>query len=681
MKTYFSDLVNGHHNTPKLRTFLFTVFFLYLVVVSFIPAQAYDSFWHLAIGQEILNQGLSFFAPLKDSFSFTHNGTEYYSTYLFDVLFAFLVDILGYKNGFVGLRVVCLGLFSLALWFLFKQSKIDWRITIIVLPAILFFTTSRIFNRPELFALALTITTLILYQRAANNFSSTNLAGISILLLFWINFHTPILGYIIFFGLFVDKGLLLLRGKADFSWTFWIIWGLFLVSIGFINPSARHFLIDTLSFDEHWYKYIIEYKTVTPTENIDYYFTLAIYVTLWAIALYLRKFGYFIVSIILSIYAYKYVRLYPVTAIINLTLLAILLNEIDVFNRLKKAKKSLRILFSIMMMVIVPMFIWRLAEQIQNVSDGYAHFFYKYPVKAIEYLKKQKPGPILNSYGLGGYIIYTAGNKYPVYIDGRTNILYPVDFMTRYYTIIRNSAELSKETDKYNIKYALFDNNYQTYKTLMKTEKYQLDFMAENHFLMKTGDSPNFPVTGKYLAKPACWKKGAIPKIELNRSEILPTYSGLRTILELLKAIKTDPDKKRVFIQSRADMINSLLAYITYDLKKYDVALGFFAAIKSKAFTDIFMMANILIQQDRLTDAEKILHYATEEKAKLQRKKMTFVEEFLLLTLLQEIKKEQELVIFKDSYFEEQVEKFKPVEKRPEDITKELPDIICRMYK
>jgi len=46
----------------------------------------------------------------------------------------------------------------------------------------------------------------------------------------------------------------------------------------------------------------------------------------------------------------------------------------------------------------------------------------QYPVRAVEYLKAQRPpGNLLNAYNWGGYLIW-ALPEYPVFVDGRTDL-------------------------------------------------------------------------------------------------------------------------------------------------------------------------------------------------------------------------------------------------------------------
>jgi len=58
------------------------------------------------------------------------------------------------------------------------------------------------------------------------------------------------------------------------------------------------------------------------------------------------------------------------------------------------------------------------------------------PYQAVEFIKSNQPaGPMFNSYNWGGYLIFKLWPKYPVYIDGRTD-LYDDTFIRRYIDVM-----------------------------------------------------------------------------------------------------------------------------------------------------------------------------------------------------------------------------------------------------
>jgi hypothetical protein len=75
------------------------------------------------------------------------------------------------------------------------------------------------------------------------------------------------------------------------------------------------------------------------------------------------------------------------------------------------------------------------------------------PAAAVEALKKAAPGPILNQYDFGGYLVYAG---IPTFIDGRTE-LYGGAFFDRYYRAVTlaDLAGFDRLLDRYRIKATL----------------------------------------------------------------------------------------------------------------------------------------------------------------------------------------------------------------------------------
>jgi hypothetical protein len=69
------------------------------------------------------------------------------------------------------------------------------------------------------------------------------------------------------------------------------------------------------------------------------------------------------------------------------------------------------------MMFVLLVLIVRYFPSRAHIEDGIAQH---YPVKAVEYLRQhQLPGPMFNSYGFGGYLVWRFGVERKVFIDGR----------------------------------------------------------------------------------------------------------------------------------------------------------------------------------------------------------------------------------------------------------------------
>ncbi len=79
------------------------------------------------------------------------------------------------------------------------------------------------------------------------------------------------------------------------------------------------------------------------------------------------------------------------------------------------------------------------------------------PVAAADYLAQaQLPGPLLNSYNWGGYLIWRLYPQYPVFVDGRTD-LYENDLLTRFLITTGGGAGYDKLLNEHGINLVLVE--------------------------------------------------------------------------------------------------------------------------------------------------------------------------------------------------------------------------------
>ena len=94
----------------------------------------------------------------------------------------------------------------------------------------------------------------MLYLQAQKTFATKELVLIVLLMVFWMIYHSPIIGYIIIFGLFLDKAVnKLIHKNESFSWPQWFLWGALVFSTGFIKLNepyfiGQHFILDMTNF-------------------------------------------------------------------------------------------------------------------------------------------------------------------------------------------------------------------------------------------------------------------------------------------------------------------------------------------------------------------------------------------------------------------------------------------------
>jgi hypothetical protein len=211
----------------------------------------YDGYWHLRMGMDWVENGLS---PWRDHYSFTYPGEEIVGPPVaFQVTLYQAVKLLGERGGFVSIKLAAflLSLGMMLAWL--RQIGAPVLAYLLVLPLLVAVIQFRAQVRPELFSYALSIVALMLYHRSRLHLSAAAILPVALLLWLWTNYHTSVIGYVIFFGLFIDIGLRLLRERQGMvAWVAWVAWGALLVAVGFLNPSVSHPILRLLLFPAEW---------------------------------------------------------------------------------------------------------------------------------------------------------------------------------------------------------------------------------------------------------------------------------------------------------------------------------------------------------------------------------------------------------------------------------------------
>ena len=121
-------------------------------------------------------------------------------------------------------------------------------------------------------------------------FSHRNLALVALFMLGWQLYHAAIIGYVIFFGAFVDTLLQHKRIISSFIGK-WLGWGLTIFLVGFIN-SDSHVLLDALLFSDTWLGIQEHLSTLNFLNGMGFIYSvwmIGVIATIWALAL--RRFG------------------------------------------------------------------------------------------------------------------------------------------------------------------------------------------------------------------------------------------------------------------------------------------------------------------------------------------------------------------------------------------------------
>jgi len=554
---------------------------------------SFDSFWHLQTGLDWLASGQSMW---RDHYSFTFNGEAVYPPFIFDVLLGWLVTQFGFEPGFQVYKLTSFMLvFGLVVFFL-RKLRAPAVVYCLVLPLLIVLLQLRAIVRPELISYGLIVLSIMLYYRARSGMSAANMLPIVALMLVWSNYHSPIFGYIIFFGYFIDIALQQIHDRAPMNdWLKWLGWGLAIFAVGFLHPGFGHTVIGLLFFPNEWKHLIQEYQSAVLYREVAAIYAL-ITVAFVTLVLLLRKrqFGLLFVCALLIFYSINMVRLVTPSGIVILCVFAWMVSEIDLGNRLQQMPQSLSrviggtaiILFALSLASSVKL---ARAYMEENRTSGLM-----FPKDVVDYMVDEGiSGRIFNPYDAGGYLIYRLSPNSQVYIDGRTGILYPLDHFYRMEDAERSPDVLRAEIEKYDINLAILKNKQRNFSLVRDTGLLGLDYVGVKFSLFRR-DKPNFPILGTLLGYPACWNADMSSVLEEEQTRaisILPGNSQLLPFTQfVLEYTKTD-DRAEFLINldENRQWTDPNLRFAGYQALSENldsIAFELFAGIKDKEFSD-----------------------------------------------------------------------------------------------
>lgn len=672
--------ISNKINTRDIYYFMvFLASACFLVFFAFRPHFSYDGFWHLKMGMDLINHGMS---PWIDHYSFTHYGEEIAPVpFIFQILLAVFVSVFGEVYGFQFLKIFYAFFLLLCLHLFFRKIKAPWFIVFLVLPFITYFVHLRYFIRPEIISYVLIVICINLYIRAREDFGAKEMLAICFVIFFWVNYHSPIFGYIIFFGFFLDRAIHKIFHKNEsYTWNQWMLWGGTLFMIGFLKPSGPHVLIETLSLlNSEFGKYTLEYSpsnTLYSMDKIVYFsWVLAFYIT---VASFLKKqYGFAFITIFLVYFSWSTLRLVVPVAIVHFCVLAYLLSQIAYSWKdltLDKPIKRVLVLFSAGLSVMAFYTLVRVAEaDIKNRPHELQTLEQRYPRLVADYLESfQDGGNMLNSMGLGGFLLYKLAPDFKVFIDGRTNILYPIEFVkinnpiefTTYeddYVHVKSDA-LSNIMKKYDIQYAVYKNTPEKLMSFYGVDKFELNYADENYLLFSEKKEISFPVSSQLMVLPMCWNESLsdVVKREVALSEELfadKSYA-LKYLLRFLDQYISASDKSKYLSELepgklKNDSSKRVAAYISMQQKNYEKSIKYFLSYKLHNEYDLLMIAYSLINLEKYSMAEEFLyHFYTKNKGPT---KITVAYQKIAIfkSLLENINEKSNLVKFSPDYIKE----------------------------
>ncbi len=518
-----------------------------IACASFYEIMSPDLFWHLRMGHDLLYSGLS---PFRDHYSFTHLDQAIQNVaWPYQLLVTVFSSVFG---EFMGINILRLVLFTVPLallLILFRRLAIAGLVQAVVL---MFYLCVVIFHtepRPDLGSYTFTLISLWFMFRLRERLDLRNIIGFAFLLVLWSNYHvSSVFGFVIAGGLLMERAIDngMKRDKA-WEWREFLIAAVILVVAGFINFDLAHPLLAQAKVGENWSKYITEYDRRSFADEELY---LQIFWVLLAFSLayhgWKRAWSAVVIIAVLAFRTWSLSKLFPHLVVVNLVFVALALNGAWLWTIGRPG----------LMRVFVPLAI----GTVGLVAGGQALFQgiikpihpitgdvhrWLTSVELADHIKSRGlKGNVLNEYSDGGYLLYRFAPELKVFIDGRTSILYPIDFMDLFGRLSISPALLREEALKRQVDFvvARVSKRDELFDSAISSGLFYVEYMGERWALL--GRSGAFKVSSQLFVHPECLDAADAPVLQKEAVEAkaqLPATSPLRRGIEMSVASLTNP--------------------------------------------------------------------------------------------------------------------------------------------
>ncbi len=674
---YSKTLISTLQKLSIFLTYLFCLLLLFLISQYH---TSYDMFWHLKTGMDWINQGLS---PWVDHYSFTFNGEPIAAGnyYVFQIILASLVKLAdnNVALGFAYYKMLCFTLIFILIYFYFKQLKTPWFIQILSLLLLTIILQFRALARPELLDYVLFICSFLLLIPLKQKWTNKYLFFTSLFILIWTNYHTAIFGYMVFFALFVDKALQKLtqpNKKPYFSWRSWIFWGSVLFFVGFLNPDLQHQLFSGLNFSStKWEQYILEHRPTSIIYPNNILLNIIAILSLYTIfgLIILKQYGSAFVGILFFLLFWKYARFIAPSSLYLLLMFSYVSSKVNIISIYQHLQCYLRFsLVFIWSAICIYAFYYSINMNITwsnfwsyKISKGFIQVL---PFNTIKYLTAHNtntPVNILNHFRLGGFLINYLPANFKIYIDGRTNILYPFSFLETYMHISTPDGA-AEELNKYNIHYILFPFKKEIFNVLTYAipQRYYISFIDNNYMLYSQNQQEDhFTTTTELYFYPMCWNNHINKKLLHNEIQqgkrLLSKTTPISPLLKLLKDYLQQADVTQEFY-SRLSLTTAasvrLAAYMAYQQKYYLSSIQLLDKIIVKSKADSIFISIVLTHLEKYALSESYLQPMippSDPSSSRIAYKLNNNEKWIIWTLLTQIQQHKKLDVSSQQFLQQ----------------------------
>lgn len=438
------------------------VFLFYYFMASPLMADP-DTPWHIAAGRYILTHGQ---IPITDPWSYTSNYMIWYNiAWLWDLILGAIDQWLGLYSLYNVMLLLYAAMLGLLAWGLIQRQTIRPIAIVLTTCMVGFVLWKYVGARPQWVTYTLVILFHILLHRSrTHSFSRSGLWLLPLLTSFWVNAHGGFLAGIILIGAYGFESLVT-RQWAWFKMLF--VTGamcVFALFTGFYGWEIITAVLYTLSSPIT--AYITEWRPFTfDTHQLG----ITGFVCLFILVSNLREKNIPLADKLLA-FAWLFAAMQSSRnfAVFGLMAAPYIAYNLSAFGWAKQVTDRLRnyqrpgmagatFFISGLMLVVfllLPPVRTMLGTQ-ETVMD--TRFV---PVDVMEFVQKNYPDTtFINSYILGGYLIYYTDGKIRPSIDGRAGTAYPVDALQAHILVLTMGKDWEKVIDTYKVQGMILTHN------------------------------------------------------------------------------------------------------------------------------------------------------------------------------------------------------------------------------
>lgn len=512
----------------------------------------YDFFWHLRIGLDLLEKS---WWPSVDRYSIDHYGQAY--NYPMPVPFQFLIAII-YKltslEFTVASTLTFFGVIPLVL--VKKLYGESIKETYFLGSAFILMTSAfllRALPRPEVVSYLYLVIELFLVHKilVSTELKSSKtywLLGLVFVQWIWVNTHfSSVIGYVVLFGVFSEL-IISSVVKKDFKKILnYCGFGLLALLSGFLTSGFHHPVLAALSFSSEWKHMVGEYFQ-PKMYGEEHYFSFVLSLVSLVIFIKNKNIAYAITNIVLLVQAVQVPKLFSVQIFVNTVCL---LNYFSI--------SSLRISRKLALVIFISVLGWQVSLISRSLNKTFWSGDYKMalPFDLSNYFidSNLKPGNVFNDYEHGGYLMFRLADKLKIFIDGRTNILYPPQQM-KLETYSKIHPRMMYElVDEKKIDYLITSlrKSDNAFEMGLRIGLFNLEYADKFHVLLKKGDK-KYPKAEMLFVYPRCLSERDVEAIDVEMETLtakLPKSSTPLRLLSLAKNYLVAEDKEVFLLKSK----------------------------------------------------------------------------------------------------------------------------------